>query len=41
MRFNPTASEALPFSALRGKHLGVSFSRQQVIGSHVVDLLAR
>lgn len=41
MRFNPTASEALLFSALRGKRLGVSFRRQQVIGSHIVDLLAR
>ena len=41
MRFHPTASEALLFSALRGKRLGVSFRRQQVIGSHIVDFLAR
>ncbi len=41
MRWHPTASEALLFSALRGKRLGVSFRRQQIIGSHIVDLLAR
>ena len=41
MKFHPTASEALLFSALRGKRLGVSFRRQQVIGNHIVDFLAR
>ena len=42
MRFHPTASEALLFSALRGKRLGVSFRRQQVLlGSYIVDFLAR
>jgi very-short-patch-repair endonuclease len=41
MRFNPTASEVLLFSAIRGRRLGVSFRRQQVVGSHIVDLLAR
>jgi len=41
MKFTPTASEALLFSALRGKRLGVSFRRQQVLGSSIVDFLAR
>ena len=41
MRWHPTPSEALLFSALRGKRLGVSFRRQQVVGSHIVDFLAR
>ena len=41
MRWHPTASEALLFGALRGKRLGVSFRRQQVVGGHIVDLLAR
>lgn len=40
MKFHPTSSEALLFSALRGKRLGVAFRRQQVVGSHVVDFLA-
>ena len=41
MLAHPTASEALLFSALRGKRLGVSFRRQQVVGGHIVDFLAR
>jgi len=41
MLHNPTYSEALLFSAIRGKRLGVSFRRQQVIGNHIVDFLAR
>jgi very-short-patch-repair endonuclease len=42
MLAHPTASEALLFSALRGKRLGVSFRRQQVLlGSFIVDFLAR
>jgi very-short-patch-repair endonuclease len=41
MRHHPTSSEALLFSVLRGKRLGASFKRQVVIGSHVVDFLAR
>ena len=41
MRFHPTASEALLFSAIRGKRLGVAFRRQQVIRGHIVDFLAR
>jgi very-short-patch-repair endonuclease len=37
----PTASEAILFSALRGRRLGVSFRRQQVVlGSFIVDFLA-
>lgn len=34
-------SEALLWSALRGQRLGVQFRRQQVIGQHIVDFLAR
>src|SRR5690606_18745284 len=34
-------SSHLLFSAIRGKRLGVSFRRQQVIESHIVDFLAR
>jgi very-short-patch-repair endonuclease len=41
MLAHPTASEALLFAALRGKRLGVSFRRQQVVGGHIVDFLAR
>ena len=41
MRFHPTSSEALLFSAIRGKRLGVSFRRQQVLGRHIVDFLAK
>lgn len=37
MRFNPTDSEALLWSAIRGKRLGVQFRRQCVIGSAIVD----
>ena len=40
MRFSPTESEALLFSAIRGRRLGVSFRRQVPIGQHVVDFLA-
>jgi very-short-patch-repair endonuclease len=41
MCFHPTATEALLFSAIRGKRLGVAFRRQQIIGNHIVDFLAR
>ena len=41
MRFNPTPSETLLWSAIRGKRLGVQFRRQQVIGSAIVDFLAK
>jgi very-short-patch-repair endonuclease len=41
MLHNPTYSEARLFSAIRGKRLDVSFRRQQVIGNHIVDFLAR
>jgi very-short-patch-repair endonuclease len=41
MRHHPTYSEALLWSALRGQRLGVQFRRQQVIGEHIVDFLAR
>ena len=40
MRFHPTPSEALLWSQLRGKRLGVVFRRQVIIGSHIVDFLA-
>lgn len=41
MRFNPTPSEALLFSAIRGGRLGVTFRRQVVLGDFIVDFLAR
>jgi very-short-patch-repair endonuclease len=41
MRHHPTYSEALLWSAIRGQRLGVQFRRQQVIGNHIVDFLAR
>jgi len=41
MRHNPTYSEALLFSVIRGKRLGVTFRRQVVIGNHIVDFLVR
>ena len=37
MRFNPTYSEALLWSAIRGKRLGIQFRRQRVVGSTIVD----
>lgn len=40
MRFHPTPSEALLWSQLRGRRLGVQFRRQVVIGSHIVDFCA-
>jgi very-short-patch-repair endonuclease len=40
MRFHPTASEALLWSQLRGRQLGVTFRRQVVIGEFIVDFLA-
>ncbi len=40
-RFNPTCSEALLWSAIRGKRLGVQFRRQQVLGNFIVDFLSR
>ncbi len=41
MRFHPTASEHFLWQAIRGKRLGVAFKRQQIIGSFIVDFLAR
>jgi len=41
MRHNPTYSEALLWSAIRGQRLGIQFRRQQVVGEHIVDFLAR
>jgi very-short-patch-repair endonuclease len=40
MKASPTPSEAALWSALVNKKLGVSFRRQVVIGSFVVDLVA-
>lgn len=40
MRFHPTPSEALLWSRLRGKRLGVQFRRQVIVGEHIVDFLA-
>ena len=40
MRFHTTPSEALLFSAIRGGRLGVTFRRQHIIGSHIVDFIA-
>jgi very-short-patch-repair endonuclease len=40
MRFHPTPSEALLWSRLRGRRLGVQFRRQVVVGSHIVDFMA-
>ena len=40
MRFHATRSEALLWSQLRGKRLGVVFRRQVIIGTHIVDFLA-
>lgn len=39
MRFHPTPSEALLWSRLRGRRLGVQF-RQVVVGSYIVDFMA-
>jgi very-short-patch-repair endonuclease len=41
MRGCPTSSEALLWSALRGRRLGVRFVRQAVVGRFIVDFLAR
>lgn len=40
MRFSPTPSEALLWSQLRGRRLGVSFRRQVIIGNFIVDFCA-
>lgn len=40
MRFHPTPSEALLWSRLRGRRLGVQFRRQVVVGSYIVDFMA-
>jgi very-short-patch-repair endonuclease len=40
MRFHPTPSEALLWSQLRGRRLGVQFRRQVVLGQHIVDFCA-
>lgn len=40
MRFHPTPSEALLWSRLRGRRLGVVFRRQVVLGSSIVDFFA-
>jgi very-short-patch-repair endonuclease len=39
-RHHPTASEALLWSRLKGKALGVQFRRQCIVGDFIVDLLA-
>lgn len=40
MRFHLTPSEALLWSQLRGRRLGVQFRRQVVIGQRIVDFCA-
>ena len=40
MRFYPTATEALLWSRLRGRQLGVTFRRQVVLGEFIVDFLS-
>jgi very-short-patch-repair endonuclease len=40
MRFHPTPSEALLWSQLRGRRLGVQFRRQVIVGSHIIDFMA-
>ncbi len=40
MRGNPTTSEALLWSQLRGNQLGVAFRRQVPVGRYIADLLA-
>jgi very-short-patch-repair endonuclease len=40
MRFAPTSSEALLWSAIRAGRLGVAFRRQVPIGAFIVDFLA-
>ena len=40
MRFHLTPSEALLWSLIRGKRLGVQFRRQVVIGRFIVDFAA-
>lgn len=40
MRFHPTPSEALLWSQLRGRRLGVQVRRQVVIGAPIVDFCA-
>jgi very-short-patch-repair endonuclease len=40
MRFAPTPSEGLLWSAIRGKRLGVQFRRQAPIGRFIVDFVA-
>ena len=40
MRFHPTPPEALLWSRLRGRRLGVQFRRQVIVGSRIVDFMA-
>ena len=40
MRLAPTESEALLFSAIRGRRLGVVFRRQVPLAGYIVDFLA-
>ena len=40
MRIEPTRSEAMLWSALRGAQLGVRFRRQVVLGPFIVDFFA-
>jgi len=40
MRRHPTSSEALLWSLIRSKQLGVQFRRQVVLGNSIVDFLA-
>lgn len=40
MRFAPTATEALLWSRLRARQLGVQFRRQYVVGRFIADFAA-
>lgn len=40
MRFHPTPSEALLWSRLRARQLGVTFRRQVLLGNFIVDFCA-
>jgi very-short-patch-repair endonuclease len=40
MRRHPTSAEALLWSFIRSKQLGVQFRRQVVLGNYIVDFLA-
>ena len=38
-RAHPTQAEAIMWQLLKGKQLGISFRRQQIIGEYIVDFV--